>query len=140
MVSWDTASTLQETSDYSVGTVWGSVGMDFYLLDVVRGRFETPDLRRRIMELSSHWRADVTIVENTELGRALVQDIRVAGELRPILQTPSFDKEARLLAQAARFETGQVHLNETTADTTATLASSSESITCSTSAPAIVPQ
>lgn len=110
VVSWDTASTLQETSDYSVGTVWGSVGMDFYLLDVVRGRFETPDLRRRIMELSAHWRADVTIVENTELGRALVQDIRVAGELRPILQTPSFDKEARLLAQAARFETGQVHL------------------------------
>lgn len=110
VVSWDTASTLGETSDYSVGTVWGSVGMDFYLLDIVRGKFEAPDLRRKIIEVSRHWRADATIVEDTELGRALTQDLRVNGDLRPLLQQPQFDKEARLLAQAARFETGQVHL------------------------------
>ena len=42
--SWDTASTIGETSDWSVGTVWGAKGLDFYLLDVVRGRFEVPDL------------------------------------------------------------------------------------------------
>ena len=73
-----------QTSDYSVGTVWGSIGMDFYLLDVVRGRFETPELRRRIVEVSTAWNADATIVENTELGRALVQDLRVTGRLLPI--------------------------------------------------------
>ena len=110
VVSWDTASTLGDTSDYSLGTVWGSVGMDFYLLDVVRGKFEAPDLRRRIIDVSRHWRADATLVEDTELGRALTQDLRVNGDLRPLLQQPQFDKEARLLAQAARFETGQVHL------------------------------
>jgi predicted phage terminase large subunit-like protein len=110
VVSWDTASTLAETSDYSVATVWGSVGVDFHLLDVVRGRFEAPELRRRMIEVSDHWDADATIVENTELGRAVVQDLRVSGRFRPILQTPNFDKEARLLAQAARFEGGQVHL------------------------------
>ena len=31
IASWDTASTLSESSDYSVGTVWGAKGLDFYL-------------------------------------------------------------------------------------------------------------
>ena len=47
VVSWDTASTFSETSDWSVGTVWGAVGLDFYLLEVFRERLELPDLRRR---------------------------------------------------------------------------------------------
>lgn len=37
VASWDTASTLGEASDWSVGTVWGLKGADVYLLDVVRG-------------------------------------------------------------------------------------------------------
>jgi hypothetical protein len=39
MVSWDTASTISPDADYSVGTVWGAKGLDFYLLDLVRDRF-----------------------------------------------------------------------------------------------------
>lgn len=110
LVSWDTASTLGEASDWSVGTVWGSIGLDFYLLDVWRDRVEAPELRRAIVSLSEHWEADATVVEDTELARALVQDLRRTGTARPLLQRPIFDKEARLLAQAARFESGQVHL------------------------------
>ena len=110
IVSWDTASTLGEASDWSVGTVWGSVGLDYYLLDVWRDRVEAPDLRRAIVRLSNDWQADATIVEDTELARALVQDLRRTSTARPILHKPVFDKEARLLAQAARFEAGQVHL------------------------------
>lgn len=110
LVSWDTASTLGEASDWSVGTVWGSIGLDFYLLDVWRDRVEAPELRRAIVSLSEHWEADATVVEDTELARAIVQDLRRTGTARPLLQRPIFDKEARLLAQAARFESGQVHL------------------------------
>ncbi len=110
MVSWDTASTLGQASDWSVGTVWGSVGLDFYLLDVWRDRVESPELRRAILTLSRDWETENTIVEDTELGRALVTDIRRTNTARPILYRPIFDKEARLLAQAARFEAGQVHL------------------------------
>ena len=50
------------------------------------------------------------MIEDTELGRAVAQDLRQTRRLRPILQRPFFDKEARLLAQAAKFEAGQVHL------------------------------
>ncbi|MCJ2056775.1 phage terminase large subunit [Methylobacterium sp. J-048] len=110
VVSWDTASTLGETSDWSVGTVWGALGLDYYLLDVVRERLEAPELRREIVSLSRHWRADATLIEDTELGRALRQDLRRTGHLSAILHRSRFDKEARLLAQAARFEAGQVHL------------------------------
>ena len=110
LVSWDTASTLGEASDWSVGTVWGALGLDYYLLDVVRERLEAPELRREIVSLSRHWNADATLIEDTELGRALRQDLRRTGDLSAILYRSRFDKEARLLAQAARFEAGQVHL------------------------------
>ena len=50
------------------------------------------------------------MIEDTELGRALRQDLRRTGDLSAILHRSRFDKEARLLAQAARFEAGQVHL------------------------------
>lgn len=110
VVAWDTASTLSEASDWSVGTVWGAIGLDYYLLDVVRGRWEAPDLRHAIVALSERWKADVTLIEKTQLGYALLQDLRRTRSLAPILVEPRYDKEARLLAQSARFEAGQVHL------------------------------
>lgn len=110
VASWDTASTLNDRSDYSVGTVWGAVGLDYYLLEVFRDRLEAPDLRRAIVRLSEYWQADITLIEDTELGRAIAHDLQRTGHLRPSLHRPSFDKEARLLAQSARFESGQVHL------------------------------
>lgn len=110
IASWDTASTLSESSDYSVGTVWGAKGLDFYLLDRVRARFEVPELRREVLGLSQRWKADQTIIEDTDIGRAITQDLRRSGEWRAILRKPRIDKKARFLAQSARFEAGQVHV------------------------------
>ena len=110
VASWDTASTLSETADYSVGTVWGAKGLDFYLLDVVRDRLEVPELRREVLRLSREWEADQTIIEDTDIGRAITQDLRRSGEYSAILRKPRFDKQARFLAQSARFESGQVHV------------------------------
>lgn len=110
LVSWDTASTLGDNSDYSVGTVWGLRGTDIYLLDVARGRLEVPDLKRQVEATTLHHRADATLMEETDIGRALTQDMRRTSRVRPILQHPRFDKEARLLAQAPKFEAGQVLL------------------------------
>jgi phage terminase large subunit-like protein len=102
IVSWDTASTLSETSDWSAGTVWGAVGLDFYLLEVVRQRLESPELRRAIIALHTRYQAAVTLIEETELGRALAQDLHRTGHLRSLTFHPERDKLARLLAQAAR--------------------------------------
>lgn len=108
--SWDTASTIGETSDWSVGSVWGALGVEYHLLEVMRGRWEVPELRRRIRDLAEKHSADMTLMEDTELGRALVQDLKRTGMPGIILQKPKFDKLARLLAQSARFEAGQVLL------------------------------
>ncbi len=110
VASWDTASTQAEHSDWSVGMVWGAVGQTYYLVDVVRGRWEAPELRRKMIDLSRKHAVDATLIENTELGRALSQDLRRSGTLYPLLQSSRIEKEARLMAQAARFEAGQVFL------------------------------
>lgn len=110
LASWDLASTISEASSYSVGTLWGAVGHDYYLLELFRARLESPDLRAHIIRLTNEWGPHVTLVEETELGRSLVQDLRRTTELSPRLFRPSLEKSARLLAQAARFEAGRVHL------------------------------
>lgn len=110
VASWDTASTLSEISDWSVGTVWGARGQQYYLLDEVRGRWESPQLRRKMISVAEDYEVDATLIEDTELGRALSQDLRKTGQLYPLLQKARYDKTARLLAQAARFEAGQVFL------------------------------
>ena len=112
VVAWDTASTLGETSDWSVGLVWGVRDQNFYLLDVVRKRLEFPQLRRAVLELSERWNADVTLIEKTALGYALLQDLRRTSTLRPVLLPARLDKVARCEAQSARFEEGRVHLPE----------------------------
>jgi len=112
VVSWDTASTTSDTSDWSVGTVWGVIGFDFYLLDVYRERVEVPALRRAIIRLHRQYRAAATVIEETELGRAIAQELRHDAPFRPLAIRPQRDKVARLLAQAARFEAGQIHLPE----------------------------
>lgn len=110
IASWDTASTRAEHSDWSVGTVWGAVGQTYYLIDLVRDRWEAPQLRRKMIELAGRYAVDATLIENTELGRALSQDLRRSGALYPLLQPSRIEKTARLMAQAARFEAGQVFL------------------------------
>lgn len=85
-------------------------GLDYYLLDVIRARLEVPDLRHKILQTHREWQADATLIEDTELGRAIAQDLRRAGDLRAILIKPYHEKRARLEAQSVRFECGQVHV------------------------------
>ncbi len=110
IVSWDTASTLSENADYSVGTVWGTLGANYYLLDVRRGRWETPELRRVILALDSENEPDANLIEDTDIGRAVRQELHRTSRLRLIPVRPHFDKETRLLVQAPRFEALQVYL------------------------------
>jgi predicted phage terminase large subunit-like protein len=94
------------------GWSYTRISLDFYLLDVFRQRLESPALRRAIIRLHEENEAAATLIEETELGRALAQDLHRTGDLRALTLRPERDKVARLLAQAARFEAGQVHLPE----------------------------
>src|SRR5262249_27874567 len=50
VISWDTAMKATEIADYSVGTVWHVQGDNCYLLDLIRKRFDFPDLKREVMK------------------------------------------------------------------------------------------
>jgi predicted phage terminase large subunit-like protein len=108
VASWDAAGTEGEQSDYSVGTVWGFHSGHIYLLDVIRGRYESPDLRRRIIETHQRYRATATVIEDSGFGRAVGQDLRRTTNLRPVMLPVKYDKQYRIIAQAPKIEAGQV--------------------------------
>jgi predicted phage terminase large subunit-like protein len=110
LCSWDLASTIEEESDYSVGTVWGRKGREFYLLDVIRGRYEAPDLRRKIEQTHIDWRAHATIIEKAGIGDAIGAEMRRQSRIRPLLIKVRVDKQSRLIAESPKFEAGQVLL------------------------------
>lgn len=111
IISWDTASTLSEDADYSVGTVWGIGNQEIHLLYVDRVKMEAPDLRHHIEQMHVSWRADRTIIEDADLGRALAQDLRrSSAQCKPLLVKPRIEKLARMQARSVMFETGRIFL------------------------------
>lgn len=77
---------------------------------MARGRWHAPELRRHIEGVTGQYGADVTLVENTELGRALSEEMRLSSSIRPILWASDGEKFARMAVQAVKFEVGEVFL------------------------------
>lgn len=111
--SWDIASNVGLTNDYSVCTTWLIRGTDYYLIDVDRQKLEFPDLRRRILTQAEAYGATAVLIEDTGAGTALIQDLRSTGPVRPIPIHPEGDKVVRLVGQSAVLEAGHVLLPET---------------------------
>jgi predicted phage terminase large subunit-like protein len=108
--SWDTASALTQSSNYSVCTTWGVKGCDYYLLDVVRERLEFPALKRRVVHEQQKYEADYVLIEDTSSGTALCQDLRQSGALRSLRWRPKIDKITRMEQQTPKIEAGRVFL------------------------------
>ena len=113
--SYDTAFLKKETADYSAITTWGvfypteDSGPNLILLDVVKDRFEFPELRRVAMEQYNYWKPESVIVEGKASGMPLTFELRKQG-IPVINYTPSRgnDKHARVNAVAPLFEAGQI--------------------------------
>jgi len=86
VVSWDTAVEEKEENDYWSGQVWGQSGRRFYLLDRVHMQARYNAGERAVKRLHQKWPdADVTLVESTASGPAIVERLR----------QPSIDPETR---------------------------------------------
>jgi predicted phage terminase large subunit-like protein len=118
VISWDTAMKSSELCDYSVGTVWHvqGRGKKKNLVDVVRGRFEYPELVTQAVALWKKWKFEgVTshlVIEDKGSGSSLIQSLeaeRIYSHYKPKLDG---DKVMRLTAQAAEFHAGTIHLRE----------------------------
>lgn len=116
MQSWDTAWKDKQTSDYTVGQVWGWKGANRYLLAQVRERMDEPTVKREIRSLSA-WVAETfqgfdihpVVVESANVGPDIVADLRRS---LPGIQARQVrgDKTQRAHAVAPQLEAGQVFL------------------------------
>jgi predicted phage terminase large subunit-like protein len=113
IVSWDTAMSAGELSDYSACVVLHLKGEDAFILDVVRERLDYPDLRRKIIDLHRRWRnytnSYALLIEDKGSGMSLIQDLKGEG-IRAIPMKPTMDKVMRMNGHLARIEAGCVHL------------------------------
>jgi len=116
VISWDTAMKSSELADYSVGTVWQvqDGGRNMYLVDLVRGRFEFPELVDSAKALYNKWKREgatrYLVIEDKGSGTSLIQALKNQ-KIYVDNHTMKLDgdKIMRLSAQAAQFAGGAVH-------------------------------
>jgi len=107
--SWDIAAKDGLNSDYSVCTTWYVRDKNFHLVDLVRGRFEYPQLKRTAMALAERYKPTAILIEDASAGISLAQEMRAMGQFRVTPVPVEHDKVTRLYTQTAKFEAGLVH-------------------------------
>ena len=114
--SYDTAFMKKETADYSAISTWGVFrpseddGPRLILLDVIKDRYEFPELRRIAKEQYDYWKPETVIVEAKASGLPLTYEMRKLGI--PVINfTPSKgnDKHTRVNSVAPLFESGMIY-------------------------------
>ena len=114
--SYDTAFSKKETADFSAITTWGvfyppNRGPHLILVDVEKGRWDFPELKKIALEQYKYWEPESVIVEQKASGTPLTHELRQIGV--PVLNfTPSKgnDKHVRVTSVAPIFEAGKVHI------------------------------
>ncbi len=109
--SWDTAQKASDLANYSVCTTWIIHGMKKYLVDVHRGKYEYPALKRTALSLAEKWNPQAVLIEDKSSGSSLIQDIRSVVPVIPI--HPNTDKITRMATETPQIEAGTVYLPET---------------------------
>jgi predicted phage terminase large subunit-like protein len=107
--SWDTAAKDGGQNDWSVCTTWLVVDGNYYLLDLVRGRFEYPVLRDTAIELANRFKPDEILIEEASTGIALCQELQARGNFFYVTPVKiDRDKIGRLYVQQSKFAAGCV--------------------------------
>jgi predicted phage terminase large subunit-like protein len=107
--SWDTASKEGELNDYSACVTLLYNAGKYYLVDVLRFRFDYPTLRARAIAHAWTYRADIILVEDTGIGTALVAELK-AKQLTAVGVQPQVNKKMRMAIQSEKFKNGTILL------------------------------
>lgn len=81
VMSWDMSFKDLKTSDWVVGTAWGRIGADYYLIDLVRGRWSFTETCNRVNTFAKRIRyvyknATAIVVEDKANGPAVIDQLR----------------------------------------------------------------
>ena len=108
--SWDTASKDGEQNDWSVCTTWQIQDGKYYLVDVLRGRFNYPTLKARAIEHAKLHKPTTILIEDTGVGTALALEPELRSLGFAVIAVPvEHNKKTRMEVQSAKFEGGQVY-------------------------------
>ena len=112
IIAADTAFKKTETADYSVMMVLGmDRAGDIFILDVVRGRYDFPELKRAAVMLNTRWRGQGLrgfYIEDKASGQSLIQELRNQSGISVIPVRVTTDKVSRLNAVTPLIEGGRV--------------------------------
>jgi predicted phage terminase large subunit-like protein len=109
--SWDPASSPGVKSDYHACVTVARRGKRHYIVHVLRVRADYPDFLKLVISHRIGMGADIVLMENTALGKAVIQDIAKMPHVQNLVSiTPREDKATRMAACSALIETGDVYL------------------------------
>ena len=121
--SYDTAYSKKETADFSAITTWGVFTPDedampcLMLVDMRKGRWDFPDLKRLAKEQYDYWQPDNVLIEAKATGITLQQELRRLGVpvtmYSPGGRRAGQDKVSRANSVAPVLEAGMVWAPET---------------------------
>lgn len=108
--SWDFAFKATKDSDYVAGGVWGRVGIDVFLLDLINEKLEFVESCTALKTLSRKWpRANIKLIEAKANGEAVMSTLK--REVTGIISVePQGGKEARAAAASPYIQSGHVYL------------------------------
>jgi predicted phage terminase large subunit-like protein len=111
-LSWDTAVNDGAQNEYSVCTVWMKVNGIFYLLDMVRGIYDYPELKRKFIETAKQQTLFEVLIEDTSTGKALKGDPDIRGRFAIKLLPIEQNRQNRVYTQQGLFASGLVRFPE----------------------------
>lgn len=116
IIAADTAFKKTETSDFSVAVTAGlDRNGDIYIVDVLRAKYDFPELKQRLIRLNNHWRGRglrAMYIEDKASGQSLIQELKRESGLAVIPYKVVHDKVARVNAILPLIEGGRVFLPE----------------------------
>lgn len=112
----DTAQKTGKQNDYTVFECWGYADGNAYLIDMMRGKWESPELRRNANDF---WNKHINInngalrefcIEDKASGTGLIQDIKKIDKIPVVAIQRNTDKLTRVQDALPYIESGFVYL------------------------------
>ena len=114
VIACDTAFKKTETADYSVAVTAGmDRNGDIYLVDIMRGKYDFPELKQRLIRLNNRWRGRglrAMYIEDKASGQSLIQELKRESGMSIIPYKVVHDKVARVNAILPIIEGGRVFI------------------------------
>lgn len=113
----DTAMKTKEHNDYSVFCLWGVYDINLYLIDLIRDKWEAPDLEKNFLIFWNKWKKGIksvpvrsVFVEDKASGTGLIQTIKKNYVIPIIGIEVDKDKLTRVENVLSYIEAGYVYL------------------------------